>query len=618
MQRTKIASALFLFLAMMVILPTLAAQAGLNREQNELDVIQAGPDFEAEDQQDNWEPGRPTSEIRVPARLSPLGHIGGYVSSPVIRGNLAYVGVGNELRVFSLADKSNPVPVGTGLQLSGIVSGIAVAGNHAYVLSANYGLHIVDVGNPSAPVEIGFFPKSTSMPYLNGIDVAGGLAYVTTGNGLAIIDVNNLQAPTILGTVDIPGGGANDVVLANGYAYVTNMQGLLVIGLSQPAQPTILGSIGTPGFAQDVAVVGHYAYLADANEGLRVIDVSIPQAPTEVGFYPSSGIRNVAADSHYAYFPYGSSLQIVDVSNPRSPFEAAHVITRGSGELAVANGYAYLTGGAHGSFEIIDVATPTSAQVVGTFDNILGTAYEAAVSEGLAYFIAGSEFQIVDISAPAMPVEQGFTNIASCVAGVALKGNHAYAGGLTYTTVIDVSRPESIASINYLPWAMESMEIRGDYLFGIDRGGATPWSLQIANIANPQQVTSLSTLPFATYAGGIAITDSLVLVARGYDGLQVIDASNVTQPRALSMLNLGAFAYAVDAQPGFAYVATSDGGVRVVNISNPALPVEVGHLHLPGSSRDIAVAGSYAFVAAGPRGLYVVDISVPARPVAVA
>lgn len=142
---------------MILIIPTLATQAGLNREQNEPDVIQAGPDFEAQDQPGNWEPGRPTSEIRVPARLSPLGHIGGYVSSPVIRENLAYIGVGNELRVFSIADKSNPVPVGAGLQLSGIVSGIAVAGKRAYVLSAGHGLHIVDITNPSAPAEIGFF-----------------------------------------------------------------------------------------------------------------------------------------------------------------------------------------------------------------------------------------------------------------------------------------------------------------------------------------------------------------------------------------------------------------------------------------------------------------------------
>lgn len=45
-QPTKLPFALLLFLSMILIIPALAAQAGLNREQNELDVIQAGPDFE--------------------------------------------------------------------------------------------------------------------------------------------------------------------------------------------------------------------------------------------------------------------------------------------------------------------------------------------------------------------------------------------------------------------------------------------------------------------------------------------------------------------------------------------------------------------------------------------
>lgn len=257
------------------------------------------------------------------------------------------------------------------------------------------------------------------MPYLHGLEAAGNLVYVGIGRGLAIVDVSNPKTPGVLGIVNTP--GVNDAALTNGYVYVTNGSGLHVIDVSMPTQPVIMGSIETPGVAQDVTVVGRYAYLADANEGLRIIDVNIPQAPTEVGFLPSSGIRHVGADGRYAYFENGGYLRIIDVSNPHSPFEAASVKVKGwSGEITAASGYAYLTGGPVGSFEIISVATATSARLIGTHYRILGRAYETVVSEGLVYAITGNEFQIVDVSNPAAPIGLGSRDIASCFSGVAL------------------------------------------------------------------------------------------------------------------------------------------------------------------------------------------------------
>ena len=116
------------------------------------------------------------------------------------------------------------------------------------------------------------------------VEVAGGLAYVADAVfGLRVINVSDPTAPVELGALDTP-GGALDVAVLGGLAYVTDgLSGLRVIDVSDPTVPVELGALATPGFPEDVEVVGGLAYVADGFDGLRVIDVSDPTTPVELG-----------------------------------------------------------------------------------------------------------------------------------------------------------------------------------------------------------------------------------------------------------------------------------------------------------------------------------------------
>ena len=74
-----------------------------------------------------------------------------------------------------------------------------MVGGLAYVTDDSFGLRIIDVSNPAAPVELGglFGPAAD-------VEVVGGLAYVARG-GLRIIDVSNPAVPLALGAIDTPG-----------------------------------------------------------------------------------------------------------------------------------------------------------------------------------------------------------------------------------------------------------------------------------------------------------------------------------------------------------------------------------------------------------------------------
>ena len=67
----------------------------------------------------------------------------------------------------------------------------------------NFGLRVIDVSTPSAPVEVGTHRHAPGSSY--GIAVSGGYAYVADGDGgLRVIDVSTPSAPVEVGFVDTP------------------------------------------------------------------------------------------------------------------------------------------------------------------------------------------------------------------------------------------------------------------------------------------------------------------------------------------------------------------------------------------------------------------------------
>jgi hypothetical protein len=221
--------------------------------------------------------------------------------------------------------------------------------------------------------------------------VAGSYAYVVDGNSLRIIDVSDPTAPIETGVLE-PSGSLYDVAVAGSYAYLANStRGLRIIDVSDPADPAEVGLCDTPGNSVGVAVAGNYAYVADGSGGgLRIIDISDPAVPTEVGFYITYNARDVAVVANYAYVADGSGggLRIIDVSDPANPIEVGSYGTPGTAEdVAMAGDYAYTanyysSGG--GTLHIIDISVPEAPAGAGFYDTP-GFARGVAVSGCYVY-----------------------------------------------------------------------------------------------------------------------------------------------------------------------------------------------------------------------------------------
>src|SRR5262249_28669783 len=118
--------------------------------------------------------------------------------------------------------------------------------NLAYVASREFGLSVVNVANPSAPVVIG----ASNPPFSGyGVALSGAVAAVDAGTGgLRLVDVSTPTAPRTVGQLGTTalGGTSAGVALSGTTAYVlVSIPGnpghtdLVTVNVANPAVPAI-------------------------------------------------------------------------------------------------------------------------------------------------------------------------------------------------------------------------------------------------------------------------------------------------------------------------------------------------------------------------------------------
>ena len=154
---------------------------------------------------------------------------------------------------LSVVNVSNPAaPILTGVFTTPVsVANVAVAGNYAYVNSWG-SLYIVNITEPAHPAFTGYFPVVGIMETEEtSIVVEGALAYVTgVYAGVHVADVSDPAAPVEVAYYNPP-GKAMGVDNAGDYIYATfNGDGLVILWLAPTASsviPTSGGVLNSPG-----------------------------------------------------------------------------------------------------------------------------------------------------------------------------------------------------------------------------------------------------------------------------------------------------------------------------------------------------------------------------------
>jgi hypothetical protein len=160
-------------------------------------------------------------DVSEPSRPRVVGSaaLTGGVLALAVCGRYAYVGAEGSFRIIDVSDPKQPQVIGTREHHA---VGIAVQAPYAYVTDGG-SLRVLDISTPTRPTEVSRLKlvdnklAGMSLAMATGIAVAGQHAYVCLDTkGFCVVDISNPKAPKKIGANEDV--GAERVAVAGNYA----------------------------------------------------------------------------------------------------------------------------------------------------------------------------------------------------------------------------------------------------------------------------------------------------------------------------------------------------------------------------------------------------------------
>ncbi|WP_265108799.1 LVIVD repeat-containing protein [Halosolutus halophilus] len=173
------------------------------------------------------------------------------------------------------------------------------------------------------------------------------LAFVATGDGLAIVDLRNPGRPELLVDTEVPGTGVNDVKVDGDLLAISSQAGdqdedigTHFYDVSDPTDPEFLGTwVELPAGVHNHYLDGDVAYICREfpfdDSALKIVDASDPTDPTLLSEWrvendhpeldqPTNFLHDVYVQDDLAYLAYwDAGTRILDVSDPTDPVEVS-------------------------------------------------------------------------------------------------------------------------------------------------------------------------------------------------------------------------------------------------------------------------------------------------------
>lgn len=437
-----------------------------------------------------------------------------------LRENFLYMVLSDSgLVVVDVADPAHPfiaahvIPDSSGRHL---LSDIAISGDYAYVADNYGGLRIFSLSNPILPVCV-----SAILPDSNGISkviVDNNAAYcISPWHRLSIVDVTDPLAPSQVGYFEIENEnprraailGTRLFLLGNGYSGYGYVE---LLDVSDRANPGLLGSLhGCPFAPYYVALRGNYAFVGSS--GMYSLDISDPSHPIKVGEFSGYASHVAIADSTAYAFTDSSRLLILDISNP----ESLRVLGRDTlfwspYDIAASTGYVYVSYGSLG-FDIVDVSNPQAPRVIRRFNS--GASVTSMIWQGdYLYIMEG--LQILDVGDPENPRLVGSCTPPYSPRDFSVSGNYAYliswdtwhqGGRLTIIDVTDKANPFYVSDIE-ATGRPGGIYAEGDYVFLTEYENL----IEVVDVSNPYSPVIISSRDSFGPGSELIVRDNILYV----------------------------------------------------------------------------------------------------------
>ncbi|GAB6057983.1 LVIVD repeat-containing protein [Desulfonatronum parangueonense] len=275
---------------------------------------------------------------------------------------------------------------------------VRIDGANAFLSNTDQGLTIVNMSDPSNPIEMGCLQTKGR---ILDMDFSKGFAYVVDDReGLLIIDVRNPERCLEEGRYEVFGGGIQAFKVFGEYALASiSGQGLRLYDISWPATPRQIARMDSPAQVQGLVVVDGLAYVANFNGGLHVFDLRQPDNPRELAMIDVPGRPRSLGVSGSVLFMNTSErkMHIFDIQAPTSPRLTATINTGGAPLAVVSGNHAFFASQDKG-FLVYDISDPNEIVMVGRED-LDGICLAMCIHDTLAFVsVAGrDEVRVINL-----------------------------------------------------------------------------------------------------------------------------------------------------------------------------------------------------------------------------
>lgn len=408
---------------------------------------------------------------------------------------------------------------------------------------------------------------------IHDVEVRGDYAYCSFDPGLVILDVSNVEEPTFVSRLYIPGDNFN-IEAAGGFAFIFGDHDYLrIIDVSDPGNPHIAGEIEIDAEVGNIWVDGDYIYAAAGVMGMLIIDFSDPNAPRVVSRFDTSGdteavvvVDTLAFISERYIYPESRPFQIVNISDRSNPSLISYIAEDlgWNSDLVISGDYAYLANTYRGLI-IVDISNLFQPSIVSRMEDIT---YPRKLDKQADYLFADSMnrvLQVIDVSTPELPEIAASFAIEGSTRDFDISGTYLYAAGddLPILDISDIHNIRHVSGYDIPGGTMVVLEV-GDYLYSGEPG----FGLHIHDLIDPANPNQVNQYQLPSYWYTCYLKGDLLYVL-GDNNLRIVDVSDPSSPGEEFIFTLDDVYSDVCVNEPYIYLTSFGSGVFVYERAGP-------------------------------------------------
>jgi hypothetical protein len=411
---------------------------------------------------------------------------------------------------------------------------------------------------------------------INDIEVQGDYAYCCFDAGLVILDISDINEPSFVSRLYIPGDNSN-IAVANQCAYIYgNYDILRIINIASPENPQLIGEIPIDAEVNNIWVDENYVYAAAGSIGMLIIDISNPESPQIISRFDTDGVtESIVVRNDIVYlaerhiYPSSRPFQVVNVIDRYNPGLVGYITNDiGWNNAMVVDGdYAYLAN-CYTGLIVIDISNGTHPAIVAQYESNAYPWNLIKMGDYLVMDYCFDTLQVIDVSTPDSPYQVSSYDPDGRLSNFAVNDDYLFVAG-SGLPILDISDLENITPVaGYeTPASTPFAFMVGEYLYAIESYAG----INIHDITDPAHPVMINRYDLPGQFYSVYLHDNNLYSLAGTE-LAEIDVSNPAEPGEPNYYELdrGFFEMSID-EPYICLTSFSSGTCIYEKISSDSL-----------------------------------------------